>query len=504
MAIDQYIEDFDDYGGADFINLNVSLVANSRKYITYDSYWESLFWIDENWLCNKNVMTGVGDNWGCWMDIPEDCSGYPVIFRFYGGHGSGEYTRVWISTNGFIAFDLSNSTNPSPSSIPDVESPNAVIAALWADLNIDGSASIITGTWTFSSHSYYVVTWKNVLHKASGKRLTFQLILENAPPYDPEWRRFHQSDIWISYKSVSAINTDFIVGIEDHEGMKGHGGVHSGGSLEDFNDQTLYYYRYGSSYFLKKLTLSFYDTCSQTRINIQEADQLEPRGYNIQWDPTKPEEPSPPGLFGTALAGTAVLLLGGSGGVIAEIATAVDCILVGLDWAEAFASLQYSGRQVEVMDEDDELTQQANATAYTYDYVVDASLSLIVHWILEDPNDLGHTLTITGEAEYYEYTLSGEVVDKPPVTTSATLNVKPDSQLDGTILYEGTYSWLYLDLLHDDVDYYYVDVTAGQVISVEMTPPPDMDFDLYLYDPNGALKDESVTRSPGYTEQVAV
>ena len=502
VAIDQYIEDFDDYS-ADFINWNVTMTANSRKYITYDSYWQSLFWIDENWLYNKNVMTGVGDNWGCWMDIP-DCAGYQVVFRFYGGHGSGEYTRVWISSNGFIAFDLSNSTNSSPSNIPNVESPNAVIAALWTDLDIDGSASIITGTFTFTSHSYFVVIWKDAYHRASGERLTFQLILENAPQYDPLERRFHQSDIWISYKSVSAINTDFTVGIEDHEGMRGHGGLYSGGSLEGFNDQTLYYYRYASSYFLKKLTLSFYDTCSKTRINIKEAEQLEPRGYNIQWDPTKPEEPAPSSLFGMALAGTAVLLLGGYGGVIATIATAGECILVTLDWADAFASLQYNGRQVEVIDFEDNVTQQASATAYTYDYVVDASLSLIVHWILDDTNDLEHTLTITAEAEYYEYTISGGVIEKSPVTTSATLNVKPDNELDGAVLYEGTYSWLYLDLLYDDVDSYYVEVTEGQGIFVEMTPPPDMDFDLYLYDPDDNPKDESVTRYPGYTEQVGV
>jgi hypothetical protein len=46
VAIDQYIEDFDHYGGADFISLNLSMTANSRKYITYDSYWRSLWWID--------------------------------------------------------------------------------------------------------------------------------------------------------------------------------------------------------------------------------------------------------------------------------------------------------------------------------------------------------------------------------------------------------------------------------------------------------------------------
>lgn len=427
----------------------------------------------------------------------------PGEVRFYGGLGSGEYTRVWISTNGFIAFDLSNSTSPSPSTIPNVDSPNAFIAALWTDLNVDGSASIITGIYTFGSTSYFVVIWDNVLHKASGKRLIFQIILEDAPGFYPADRRYHQSNIWISYKSVSAINTNFTVGIEDHEGWKGHGELYSGAALESFNGKTIRFRRYASSYFLRRLSLSFYDTSAQTRIDIGE-EPGEIRGYHILWNGVgNPKEPAPAYMFGIALAGTAVLLLGGKGGILATISAVVGTALVTLEWAEAFASLQYSHRKVEVKDHNDGLVQQAIATADTHDYVVDASLSLFIHWIFDDPNNADHSLTITATIEYYEYTITGSIINMEPLSTSVTLNVRPDSAFDGKHISEGTYSWLYIDCLYDAEDNYYVQVVYPRCsIIVRMTPKfIDDDFDLYLYDPDGNLRNSSKLGA-GKTEEV--
>jgi len=503
VAIDSYLEHLDKYGGADVVLFNVSMTANSRKYITYDwDYWP-FWWVDESELCSRNVMTGVGDDWGAWIDIPETDAGYPIIFRFYGGCGSGEYTRVWISSNGFIAFDLSNSTAPIPQRIPNTRSPNAVVAAVWADLNVDAYASIITGKYAYFTKYWFVVIWKNVLHKASGKRLTFEIILEDAPQYFPADTRFHQSDIWISYKSVSAINTDFTFGIEDQEGVKGHGGLCSGDTLESLNGKTLHFGRYASSYFLKKLTLSFYDISTQSRIDIKDSPNRL-RGYNIQWDFVSPVEEAPADMFAMALAGTAALLLGGKAGILAAISIAIDTALVTMDWVEAFARLQYSGRKVEIIDCDDDLTQRATASAYTYDYAVDASLSLVVAWILDDPNTAAHSLTITATLEYYEYDVYGNVKNMPPLSTSVKLNIVPDNQLDGQTISEGTYSWLYIDCLYDVEDDYYVNVEARNYISVKMAPAMvDDDFDLYLYDPNGRLRASSKLGA-GQTESVTV
>lgn len=49
-AIDDYDEGAAKYGGSDYISMNVSMTANSRKGITYDYQWQSLEWIDESEL----------------------------------------------------------------------------------------------------------------------------------------------------------------------------------------------------------------------------------------------------------------------------------------------------------------------------------------------------------------------------------------------------------------------------------------------------------------------
>jgi len=440
-------------------------------------------------------MVNAGDDWGAWIDFPSK-DGYPFYFRFYGGLGSAEYTRVWVCTNGFITFDNSNSTSHIPHNIPYPTMPNALVAGIWADLSIDSSASIITGQWEIFSRYYFVIIWKNALHKASGKRLTFQIILEDAPQYYPADRRYGQSRIWISYKNVDAINTDFTYGIEDQRGTKGWGGLCSGDSLAYFNGSTLNFYRHTSSYFLKRLTITFEDDNPDTEFGVVEENASCPRGLNIQRDWGKPSEPDLTYMFATALAGTATLLISvfSPVGWVAAAGIMVDTVLVGLDWGSIYlAYCQYSGRQVDVFDRDDVLEQQANVTALTYDYVVDASLSLVVEWILKTPNDVGtHSLTMTAKLEYYEYTITGEIIEKDPITTMVDLKIGPDDNISfdsADEISRGTHSRLYLGA-YDTDDYYKIHVNEGDVIWVYAvgTSFPKPDFCLDLYYPNRTWK----------------
>lgn len=147
----EYEEGPTEYGSnTDYVKLNVSMTANSRVGIIYDYDWQDLWWIPEDELGYRNDMVGVGDDWGAWIDFPSR-DGYPFYFRFYGGLGSAEYTRVWVCTNGFIAFDDSNSNSSIPHNIPYPTMPNALVAGIWSDLSIDSSASIITGQWAILS-----------------------------------------------------------------------------------------------------------------------------------------------------------------------------------------------------------------------------------------------------------------------------------------------------------------------------------------------------------------
>jgi len=342
--------------------------------------------------------------------------------------------------------------------------------------------------------------WKNVLHKSSGKRLTFEIILGNAPMWYPENLRFSQSQIWISYQNVSSINTDFTYGIEDQQGAKGLGGHLDGTALEDFNGRTIRFYQSSNSYFLKRLTLTFQDTNSNTTFEIMEEDPNYTRGYHILLDTNKPSEPDPTYMFAKAFAGSATLLIAAlspPGSLIAAAGFMLDVVLVTTDYMDLVDTLaykQYSGIQINVFDMNDGLWQKANCSALTLDYAVDASLSVLVHWILKTPNDSGyHSLTITAITEYYEQSITtGEIIPKNPISTSVNLKIGPDNNNTPDTAYEISaceYDRLYIGG-YDADDYYKIHLDAGYVIYVNATgigfPKPV--FYLDLYDPNGIWK----------------
>jgi hypothetical protein len=497
VSIDKYIEHFSDYEGADFLNLNVSMTANSRMGIKYTYDWESLWWIPESELYYRNDMVGVGDDVIIPIDIPQPPDVYYFAFRFFGGVGSGEYQRLYVSSNGFISFDNRSGSSPKSGEIPSTAQPNALIAAVWSDLNVDSSSSIITGFWVMMGKWYHVIIWENVLHKLSGKRLTFEIILENAPQYRPANRRYGQSQIWISYKDVSSINTYFSFGIEDQQGAKGLGGRYWGSSLSDFNGHTIYFYQSSNSYFLNRLTLIFQDTNPNTEIEIREEDPRYLRGWNVQWDVNQPPKPDPTYMFAKALAGTATLLIGAwslVGNVPMWVAAAgfmIDTVLYGLDRAEEVRDLaykQYSGTKVVVFDRNDGLLQNANCSALTEDYVVDASLCIVVHWILYTTNTEYHSLTITAAAEYYEYsTLTGEITPKS-LSTSVVLEIGPDNNNNFSSAWQISSGWYYKLYIggYDKNDYYKVNVNKGYIIFVYYEDAFDTGADvrLYLYNPS--------------------
>lgn len=464
-------------GNPDRIHMNMSMTANSRKGIMYRCAGESLWWINENELAYKTVRNAIGDEWGDWVDIPEF-----YAFRFYGGPGSAQYTKAWITSNGFICFDPNNLTTPNPSSFPSTTKPNAVIAAVWSDLDVDSESSIITGLYEFVSRKYFVVTWKNVRHKASNQRLTFQIILR-----DQTW--YAQSHIWISYQSVSAINTEFAVGIEDHEGYKGKGGVLDGSVLASYNEQTLHYTQNSNTFLLKNLKLRLLSSSSDSVVNIlDEAMPEYMRGYHVKLKDTPPPEEDPNYMYGAALAGGVTLLLGGYGGIILLGCTVVDSFLVYMDWVEALAYYQYSKLDpIEFVD----WNQDVSIKVPTEFLCVDATLSIGVDWLFYDSNDAAHSLTITANATYAEYDTSGMYIQDSSVSTPVNLNVVPDAGNDRSsarvvastpIEYRAFLGINLPDPGFDDPDdYYKINVPEDYLIVTDMIPPENANFDLYLY-----------------------
>ena len=140
------------------------------------------------------------------------------------------------------------------------------------------------------------------------------------------------------------------------------------------------------------------------------------------------------------------------------------------DYAEYATSHQYSGRDIEIYDRDNGSVQQASAVALTYDYVCDAEMSILVHWILNSENALGlHSLNVTALLDYYEYSLlDGSITDKS-VSTSVILEIGADDNNSQETAYrveEGTYDMLFLGG-YDQVDYYVINADNDCVIDVE-------------------------------------
>jgi hypothetical protein len=493
-----------DYG-FDYVGLNVTITANSREHITYTCFNETFSsWIPEGYLSDKHTFLGDGlDDDAFEVDLipPDQCS---WIFRFWGGAGgfhtnsSGEYTRVWISTNGFLAFDELGAESPAPTEIPDAQAPNTIIAAIWSDLIFHEISRIHYGWNNLGGEWSFVVTWENIVHKNSEEHLTFQIVLDCGPCnyVDPNsvWR---QSKFRISYQSVSSITTDFAFGIEDQEGCKGLGGLHPGSDLSSLQQRTFYFKQapQSSNYYLERLTLTFNDTCTQNRFFIRPEGEFL-RGYNVLLN--EPSTPDNEPMFGTAM-GEYQPLLAKLGGIIMK-----NCF-VDLEWLPALlpdlfrSNLSY----IELRDQTHNpipsgayVVASVPPSGYSADprgshgSSVDSIVGVITHWILKDNRNAEHVLTVTAKLEYCEFTWLGEVVETPYVLcTSVGLTVSPESSSNAnnnsfenaTEVQAGTYTWLYADMFVDVFDFYKIYVQSQKSLLVTLQVANTDNLNLYLY-----------------------
>jgi hypothetical protein len=129
------------------------------------------------------------------------------------------------------------------------------------------------------------------------------------------------------------------------------------------------------------LILSFEDANSQTDFDIiEEDDGYYLRGFNIEKNPSQPSIPDRTYMFAKAITSGAVLLITTWAdppvGIVAGGCFILETLLITLDLADVLAYHQYSGRQVEVFDRGDNWHQKALATAWAYEYAVDASFGL--------------------------------------------------------------------------------------------------------------------------------
>jgi hypothetical protein len=98
--VDDYDENAGLYGGADCVEMNVSVAANSRTGITYDMTLEDFQWFGDeegDIIEYYHEYSNVGEDWGAWVDFPPGlCFGIGV-----------DVTAASISKCGCAAMDSS-------------------------------------------------------------------------------------------------------------------------------------------------------------------------------------------------------------------------------------------------------------------------------------------------------------------------------------------------------------------------------------------------------------
>jgi hypothetical protein len=511
------------YGG-DCMCVNVTTMANTRK-LSYDVSQVNYRWIDESDLVpgESVTFTNVGEDWGTWLNLSRFWTGFyndfreDFRFKFY--HASyrsvhqDAWSCIWICSNGFISFDMSNYTGGEPAKPPRPVAPNAFIAPLWTHLVVDNQSSMVSGPYIvngFQQKLDFVVTWKNVLVKNTSTRLTFQLILEEYTP-DDEKTCPTNGMIYFSYRQVENVPIGgwFVYGIENHDGSRGTGDqLMLYPSLGYLNGTTTQFTPGGEYHFIRNLYLEFEDSNLHSRGYIPDSFI---RGNNVKTKTNPPPQPDQTASLIENIVGTGNMLVGLGGYLIDEFTLyslpgwvvpgtiLVDAVLVSWGWYEQFAVAQYNntdwgrgeGRPAWIR------------VPVNQSYTQDASLDVEFEWVLDDARrNENHSLTIKATVEYGYATYSWNL------TTTLNMKINADmgknSPSDAVEIHEGTYQWLYVDYTYDNLEYYKIYVPYFKRIMANMTNmTPGENFNLYLYENDtNHLVCKSDEKGPDETELV--
>jgi hypothetical protein len=187
-----------------------SLMAALPDYEYFDSHRDSLDYDMIDISTTGTRINAYGDDWYSHVHPP-------FLFPFFGQN----FGTVYISSNGFISFSATGASTYSNTPIPNSDSPNYMIAALWDDLYIHndvyGGSGIYYQYISNLNHPNftgpaYVILWNDVSHLYNTSyRFDFEIIL------------FPNGDILMQYGQdyLDFPEWSFTTGIEDGTGTVG-------------------------------------------------------------------------------------------------------------------------------------------------------------------------------------------------------------------------------------------------------------------------------------------
>jgi len=95
-------------------------------------------------------------------------------------YGKG-YRAATVSTNGFVSFVSTTSSNPSNRTIPYTGAPNATLYPFWDDFALETTSGVYTGVTGTAPNRTFIVEWRDVsFYTSRSDRVSFEaLISEN-------------------------------------------------------------------------------------------------------------------------------------------------------------------------------------------------------------------------------------------------------------------------------------------------------------------------------------
>jgi len=278
--------------------VSVQVLANTRLLAGYSNTQGS----PDNWgtgsMENPINSKNFADNEGKWVT-----SSNPIAF-----YGSW-YTRIYITTNGFVALGADPSkivdgtlpdsswVNP-PSSIPSTSAPRgmAIVAPFWRDLSGGtiswGEFNNKDGTPYSQEGTFFWVKWANMGCAGTTAKQTFAVVFPEGTYYQY---------VTLLYGSVTpTAGPATVAGCQDHSGVRGNSlsGLFSVSQVTNKwavlwpNNPDNYYFVSHVKITATKLTASGANDVN-SYIKVQQVENALPTGTNLEIDPNHPDPQTP-------------------------------------------------------------------------------------------------------------------------------------------------------------------------------------------------------------------
>jgi hypothetical protein len=175
--------------------------ANAFGYVLQTGVFNS------QWIGKDPTWTEVS------FDAPDDSIAHVADLGFSFPFFENSYSDVYISTNGFLAFNLMGDDNsPTNYPIPSENPPNNLIAAFWDDLVVGSSGTdgaVYYQVYGTASNHFAVFEWYDVNRLGKPDLMKFEIILHE------------NGDIELVYDTLGGILSEMTAGIEDADGVDG-------------------------------------------------------------------------------------------------------------------------------------------------------------------------------------------------------------------------------------------------------------------------------------------